>query len=171
MILDLNLTVYPQLISLNITYCTLEFQDLKSLLSLTPSLVHLQLFAVRSVFDSILNGIYWEQFIQDKLFSLEEFQFCFQCQFKDYTDAIRIDSLILPFQTPFWLDKKHWFVTCDYVPKDIFIQIYTKSLHDTVYHAPETTFQVSSKNPLCRIFFRSWEHMDNDLEEDCKVSF
>lgn len=35
-----------------------------------------------------------------------------------YSNSTIVDSLIAPFETPFWLEKKHWIVRCDEYRKE-----------------------------------------------------
>jgi hypothetical protein len=149
--------VYPQLISLTIGNWQLPIQNLENLLSLTPSLVHLKLGSFRSTIDSIFVGSYWEQFIQNNLPLLNKFQFFLTYSNDEFNDNNSFDSLILPFQSPFWLNDKHWFVTCDYIPRASQIRLYTTpTFKDTETGFP--TFQVSSMNSECRIILDSNEN-------------
>jgi hypothetical protein len=142
---------------LTIADCQLSMTDLEILLLLTPSLVHLDLVSSRSTFDSIFDGSYWEQFIQNNLPFLNKFQFFFTYNANQYNPTISFDLLILPFRSPFWLSNKHWFVTCDYIPRASQIRLYTTpTFKDTETGFP--TFQVSSMNSECRIILDSNEN-------------
>jgi hypothetical protein len=52
----------------------------------------------------------WEQFIQIYLPHLNKFYF----YEKKYFRQTDVESLIAPFQTPFWIENKRWFITCEY---------------------------------------------------------
>ncbi len=142
--------MYPQLVSLTIGKCKLSTQELECLLTLTPSLSHLKLVSSRSTFDSIFDGSYWERFIQEKLPLLNEFQFFLTCTSKKFDDTTTLDSLILPFQSPFWLNKKNWFVICSYILRQSRMILYTTPICIEVTGQTESAiFEVSSTNPKC----------------------
>jgi len=142
--------VYPQLVSLTIGKCRLSTQELECLLTLTPSLSHLKLVSSRSTFDSIFDGSYWERFIQEKLPLLNQFQFFLTCTSKKFDDTTTLDSLILPFQSPFWLKNKNWFVICSYILRQSRMILYTTPICIEVTGQTESAiFEVSSTNPKC----------------------
>ncbi len=150
--------MYPQLISLTIGDYKISVQDLECLLSLTPSLIHLKLVSSRSTLDSTFNGSYWEQFTQKNLLLLNTFQFFLTCNNNEFNGNTTFDSLILPFQSPFWLNNKHWFVTCDYTPRESKIRLYTTPVcKDIKTRLPR--FEVSSTNSECRLILDSNEDM------------
>jgi hypothetical protein len=66
-------TSYPQLTSLILNRWWLSIDKLDVLLSLTPSLVHLKVIAVRSTF----KDQFWKESIQTKLPLLRKFEFSF----------------------------------------------------------------------------------------------
>ncbi|CAF4040745.1 unnamed protein product [Adineta steineri] len=139
-------------------------EDFKCLLLLTPSLVHLKLVSSRSKIDSIFDGSYWEQFIQNNLFSLSKFQFLFTCYTNNSDDISFLDSLILPFQSSFWLNVKHWVVFCDYIPRQSEIRLYTTSAsNDIKTRSPK--LEVSSINSKYRLLLYSNEDMDYNSRE------
>ena len=92
----------------------MSINHLKRVLSITPSLVHLKLiYCTRWSFESIFDGDFWKEFIQTKLPLLDKFDFVFTCLSLTYTVIQSLSSPIISFQTPFWLNDKHWFVTYD----------------------------------------------------------
>ncbi|UJR07821.1 hypothetical protein I4U23_012104 [Adineta vaga] len=111
---------YPQLTSLTINQFYSPLFNIKLLLSLTPSLASLKLICHRSDHDPLFNGLKWEEFIQTKLQFLKTFQFCFRqsvsTQMNNYVSLL---SIVKGYHTPFWLETKRWFVTCDYVLSSI----------------------------------------------------
>ena len=107
-------TSYPELTSLIIENCPYYVEHLKFILSLTPSLVHLKLSSNSWSSYSLLDGSFWAEFIQTKLPLLDKFDFVFSGSLYPWGGTDRARASILSFQTPFWLDEKHWFVTCDY---------------------------------------------------------
>ncbi len=131
------------MISLTIGNCHMSMQDLECLLKLTPSLVHFKLVSNTRRLDQIFVGSSWEQFIQNHLHSLNKFQFFLTCDDIEFNDETNFNSLISPFQSQFWLSDKRWLVTCDYIPLNSTLRLYTspacKSI-ETHYHL----FQASS---------------------------
>ena len=144
---------YAQLTSLSIRNCKMPIQDLRLLLSLTPSLVHLKLISYQTTFNPKANDYNWEQFIRSQLPHLDEFEFLFSNSVRGSDDITSLDSLIAPFQTPFWLDDKRWFVTCDYVFRSSEIRLYTTTM------APITEsntggsirWETTSMDSVCRL--------------------
>ncbi|CAF1468361.1 unnamed protein product, partial [Adineta steineri] len=115
---------YPQLTSLIINFCYLSFKNLNLLLSYTPSITYLKLIIYGAELDSLFDGSQWEEFIQTKLPFLNKFHFCFRHTIqKNYEKYISIDSIINQYRTPFWLEKKRWFVTCDCVMRSSLSEI------------------------------------------------
>jgi hypothetical protein len=98
----------------------LEMDALKFILSLTPSLIHLQVTSKTKLF----NEFQWEQFIEAKLPLLEKFQFYFS--YRHYLLRLPVNPVLTidPFKKPFWLNKG-WFVTCDYIRKLRSIRVYS----------------------------------------------
>jgi len=124
---------YPQLTSLTLNKCSLSIDKLHLVLSLTPSLVHLQLISRRSRGDSIFDGYLWERFIQTKLPLLKKFEFFFTYSTYFTMRYPSLDLIITPFRTPFWLNDKHWLVTCDYVVTSLEIVLHTIPLYTDDY--------------------------------------
>jgi hypothetical protein len=106
-----SLISYPQLISLVFEDSELDMYRCEFILSLVPSLEHLQIVGGTNLSD----GSRWEQFIQKKLLKLNKFQFAF-CGSADvlFENSNDVESLIISFRTPFWLVVKQWFVVCYY---------------------------------------------------------
>ncbi|CAF4121460.1 unnamed protein product, partial [Adineta steineri] len=96
--------------SLSIMDCFLSFKELVSLLSWTPTLIHLELVFHRDLFDSALDGYRLEQIIKNKLPLLSQFTFFFSYKYfsqpKNTPNSIK--TIIAPFRTPFWLEEKRW---------------------------------------------------------------
>ncbi|CAF2849929.1 unnamed protein product [Rotaria sp. Silwood2] len=134
-------TSYSSLKSLTITESTLPTKYIQSLLSETPDLLNLKMISHKRQFDSLFDGAHWEKFIRAKLPLLIRFEFFFEsclskrqleydgryCYDKQHGDDthISLNSIILPFRTPFWLDEKHWLVACDFLLGDGDLRIYT----------------------------------------------
>lgn len=111
----LSICKCPSLLtSLTITKCTLPMKHIELLLSQTSSITHLKLISCHHAFDTIFDGYNWEQFILKKLPQLIHFEYFFS--FMDTTNNYmeRLNNLIASFETPFWLQNKHWFTICGY---------------------------------------------------------
>ncbi len=119
-----------QLTSLTFKDSRLQMNQLELLLSLTPSLVHLQLTGSVSSSDVILDGSRWENFIQTKLPSLEKFEFFFRAKADMNLNSTAIESWIVPFRTIFWLKRKSWFITCNYISKTATLRLYSVPVCD-----------------------------------------
>ncbi|CAF2887655.1 unnamed protein product [Rotaria sp. Silwood2] len=100
---------------------SVSFESIKLILEHTPSLVHLKIIVTifdensNLTFKSLSNGSVWEKFIEENLRLLDKFEFLFETNFCDENPPL-IETLIEPFQTPFWLQHKHWLVHCDCAP-------------------------------------------------------
>ncbi|CAF0863818.1 unnamed protein product [Rotaria sordida] len=108
-----NLTsiCFLQLTSLTIKNLCQTIDEFQSFLLLTPSLTYLKCINGRNMID----GKRWEQFIEQNLFQLDKFEFYFHerrsITEQPYTD---LELIIDSFRTSFWIEKKKWFVTCEY---------------------------------------------------------
>jgi hypothetical protein len=99
---------FKQLTSLTLENVRVNIDDLELLLSLMPSLTHLKLIGFRHFMD----GNRWEQFIQTNLPFLNQFELFVQNW--TYTNTpVDIKSILPSFQTPFWVEHKKWFFTCE----------------------------------------------------------
>jgi hypothetical protein len=47
--------------------------------------------------------------------------------------TIDIDSMIDKFKTPFWLNRKRWFISCNYIPKATRINLYSLPVCETLF--------------------------------------
>ncbi|CAF4670363.1 unnamed protein product [Rotaria sp. Silwood1] len=123
--------LYEQLRSLILIDSRMTMNELISLLSLTPSLIYLKIICLPDSFDTIANGSRWEQFISANLPLLHKFEFFFTNMYNVYYISRDVQLLISRFQTPFWLEEKHWFVICDYIDYLNQIMLYTAPLCST----------------------------------------
>ncbi|CAF3610750.1 unnamed protein product [Rotaria socialis] len=105
---------FSQLTSLTMNNCYLSFGELYVLLSLTPSLIHFKLINVGWNSNSLFDGFRWEEFIQKSLPLLNKFDFCFRRTSSNCSEFHSLHSIINQYRTPFWLEHKYWYVTCDY---------------------------------------------------------
>ncbi len=139
--------------SLTIGNCQISMQDLERLLSLTPSLVHLKLVAYNiSRFDSMFDGSVWEKFIENNLLLLKEFKFFLTCDTNGSKNVDSFDSIIVSFQSSFWLTNKNWFVTYNYIPQRSKIWLYTTPTFMDI-ETRSSKFEVSSTNSKCQLIF------------------
>ncbi|CAF2475679.1 unnamed protein product [Rotaria sp. Silwood2] len=115
-------TLYRQLTSLTFEDCDLKMTLIESILSLTPSLIHLTIIGNS---DDLFDGARWEKFIQTKLPDLNKFQFAFQSNINISHDPIGLEALLISFQTSFWLETKQWLVTALCVQSSQFINLFT----------------------------------------------
>ncbi len=114
----INRFPYPcfrQLSSLTIKDLRISIVELESLLFLTPSLVYLKIIGDNMM---IIDGKRWEEFITLNLCQLNKFEFYFN-NWESTTSRLheKIESIFSSFQTPFWIEGKKWFITCEYYPK------------------------------------------------------
>ncbi|CAM4771798.1 unnamed protein product [Rotaria magnacalcarata] len=115
-------TMYPQVTSLSLNDCDQKMAIIESLLSLTPSLMHLTIVGNSN---DLFHGSRWEKFIQTKLLHLNKFQFTFQSNINVNHDLAGLESIIQSFRTPFWIETKQWFVTAMCVQHLSVINLYT----------------------------------------------
>ncbi|CAF3597689.1 unnamed protein product [Rotaria sp. Silwood1] len=142
-------------LSLN-SHSTITMDFVKSFLSLLPMLTHLRLIIESSLTDLLLfDGFQWANFIQTKLSLLNKFEFSFTHRAPDHSDSSSVELLIASFRTPFWLEVKHWFVTCDLEYK------HYKQFH--LYSIP--IFQDDFDYPVLRrdILYSTLNNIDNNL--------
>ncbi len=159
---DINKTIllssanrcYPQRISLTLHDCRLSTEDLESLLSLTPSIVHFKMVSTRSVFDSVFDATFWEKFVQTKLICFNKFEFFFTYFVQENTITPSLESIISLFQAPFWLNDKHWFVTCEYILNYAQLKLYTTPVSTTNFEKL-IKYEASSINGM-HMLTRSW---------------
>ncbi|CAF3693641.1 unnamed protein product [Adineta steineri] len=125
--------LHASLKSLTITDCSLIPQHLELLLSSTPSLYHLKLVSHRKSFDSMFQSCYWEQLIRTKLLELDQFEFFFASTNFKNNKFISLETFVSPFRAPFWLEDKHCFVSCAYVPSSRAIWLHTTPIKGINY--------------------------------------
>ncbi|CAF1615259.1 unnamed protein product [Rotaria magnacalcarata] len=157
--------VLASLKSLTITNCSLAPQHFELLISSIPSLHHLKLISHRERFDSMFNASYWEQLICTKLLKLEKFEFLFAFTDLRNNSFVSLESFIASFRAPFWLNDKHWFVTCAYVPRGRAIWLHTTPIDSTRYQGC-VRCEVSWRDSICRLTQRPLNTMvDNIVDE------
>jgi hypothetical protein len=135
--------------SLTITEFSLSAQQLESLISFTPKLVHLKLTDLKyRRFDYVFDGSFWENFIRINLSSLKKFEICF-CS---GTNAVNdFAELITPFRRPFWTEEKHWLIACAFFVRSS-DKIWLYTLPTNVYIDDDSVrCEMSSRDGVCRL--------------------
>lgn len=102
---------YQQVTSLTFNDIRMTMDKLEFLLSLLPSIVHLDLASSGRPFEFARRLSQWEEFIKRKLPDLSKLEVCIFCYCSNWKD---FESLIAGFRTRFWLEEKRWFVTCQF---------------------------------------------------------
>lgn len=110
---------FQQLTSLTLRSPQILIDQLESLLSFTPSLVHLHIVSHSSTFRFLQHLSQWEHFIRDKLPLLKMFQFYAFTNEYQYTNVQDMELILNGFRTPFWIEEKHWYVTSKYTKNGI----------------------------------------------------
>lgn len=140
---------FRSLKSLTITNFSLSAQQFESIISLTPSLVHLKITSPKyRKFDYVFDGSYWEDFIRINLLSLKKFEICFHTRTKEVAD---LAELIAPFRKSFWLEEKRWLVACAFIMwHDDDIWLYTLPISMDIDGDP-VRCEISSRDGVCRL--------------------
>lgn len=126
-------TSLKQLTSLTLAEMRITIDQLEALLSCTPALVHLKMI----IQINQLDGKRWENFVQNNLPMLEKFEFFFYENKTVGSILTDVKSIITSFQSPFWVEHKHWCVSCDYVTDDSTMNVYTTPVcRSAVKYAP-----------------------------------
>jgi len=125
---------YPQLISLSFNDGGIFrlLREIKSILTLTPSLEYLKVIVLipdRSLF----QGSEWESVIMTHLPHLQRFEFFF-CEYSVTNYNSNDHRLIMTqYQMPFWVETKRWSVVCMYDPGIHTIILYSRPMCLTSY--------------------------------------
>jgi hypothetical protein len=157
----------------------MNIDDLEYFLSLMPSLIHLKLIG----FGHFMDGNRWEQFIQTNLPCLNQFELFVEKKQNEDT-PVDIKSILTSFQTPFWLEHKKWFFTCEYVElwSKIFKLYSIPMCVTSLTYVPESnktslsTFDPTINNNMSimdnvkTIKFTASEFTSNDIDQLVEVS-
>ncbi|CAF2175855.1 unnamed protein product [Rotaria magnacalcarata] len=113
---DLDSSIRPEtcrsLTSLTLKEIDLPTEDLEFFLSLHPCLISLTLTTQENVSRNTFQHFSrWEKFLQSTLPLLKNFNFSMSNQCNQFEN---VESILSPLCTSFWLEKKHWFFTCQY---------------------------------------------------------
>jgi hypothetical protein len=103
----------------------------------------------------MLNGKRWEEFIQMHLPHLTKFEFFFKEYDWTGSTSTDIELIMAPFQTPFWIEHKKWFVTCEFYINDRSVHLYSlpictpslQYLRQYDYFSLSTHFMRINENP------------------------
>ncbi|CAF1361533.1 unnamed protein product [Adineta ricciae] len=96
-----------------------EIQYIESILMRCPHLQCFQLDSSGNKADkSLFDGHKWENLIETRLLLLKQFEFHFSYHPPRFGNIFDVDASFESFQTPFWRDRKQWFVRCDYVASE-----------------------------------------------------
>jgi hypothetical protein len=142
---DLSSLCFRQITSLTIEKVDVTIDKLESFLSLTPSLVYLKLIGS----GKLLDGKRWEQFIEISLPQLDKFEFGFKEGRLNIQTPEELELIIASFRTPFWIEHKRWFVTCEYE----YDYLHTVSLYSlpicqsSMHYEPKLKKQLLSTHP------------------------
>ena len=114
--------VSSSLTSLSVMDCETEMNAIELMLSCAPSLLYLKIMSKQV---DLCNGGQWEHFIRTKLPDLKRFELATQRQVGSLINPADVASCIAPFQTPFWLQEKQWFITALGIPRSGWINCFT----------------------------------------------
>jgi hypothetical protein len=133
--------IYPlKLDSLIFGACFMRMKELLIFLSCIPILKYMKLIIWTDSSDSVIDGNRWENFISEKLPLLNKFEFFFDDLTYINRNSFNIQSYIQSFQTSFWIEKNHWYVTCDYIKPLSVIRLYSLPICNTLF-----TYYTNSK--------------------------
>lgn len=133
-----------ELISLTLRDGQIPMAVLDLLLSLTPTLQQLKLIRSISLSEFVEQIANWESFVECKLPFLTDLKL-FLVHSNDFdhfgggggfgVPQIILDpsTIIELFQTPFWIENKRWFVTCDHVVVSRSLILYSSLMIDPQY--------------------------------------
>jgi hypothetical protein len=116
-----------------------------SILSFTSTLIHLKLIGWPMMSDFSWDGYWWTEFIQHNLPQLRIFEFFFEKQIDYKDDTCDIESIMTPFRTPFWLEKR-WYVTCDYYKNTHKLKLYSIPICKSIILYECISNKISSSN-------------------------
>jgi hypothetical protein len=140
----LNLSPFRRLSSLTFKYGRIDVIILELLLSMTPSIQHLQLIRSADLHAFASYIPQWQKFVEAKLPLLNKFEFFLTEYLQFFNASVDTESLIVAFRSSFWTETKKWSVTCDYVVYPRMVILYTSSFFD-----PEFEYDYQSKQ-ICR---------------------
>jgi hypothetical protein len=138
-----DLEPFHQLYCLTLKYVNIDMIILEMLLSLTPSIEHLQLMRSVELNAFISHLPQWEKFVKTKLPLLKKFE-CFLVNHDSFDNTpVDTESIVNPFRTSFWIETKKWFVTCDHIMRPLCVILYTPSFFDPQFEYNYKSKQIS----------------------------
>ena len=143
--------------SLVIHFHSSNHDTVASLLLHTPSLTHLKLSGFTIGYTSLCNGDWWIEFIRKQLPLLQSFQFYLNKRIRQQEVACDIESIIMSFKTPFWIEKR-WYVTCDYYQDTRELHLYTIPICK-----PMIVYKSPTKKISCSNYTNEIPHVMNDV--------
>ena len=162
-----NLDPFYQLVSLTFKYCSIDMIILESILSLVPSLEHLQLMRSVDLHNFVSHVHQWEKLVSTKLISLTKFD-CFLIAKRHYFDTpTDTESLIAPFRASFWTKTKGWLIICDHIVSSQTVILYTPPIFDPqfefIYESKEIRRSTSVPTMNDKILMSGVRKMSLDL--------
>ncbi|CAF0993855.1 unnamed protein product [Adineta steineri] len=140
---DYVLLSLSTLISLNIGICrscNLSMMDL-----LLKNLSNLQHLPIR-LFDNIIDGYKWEQFIRNYLSKLKSFKIDMSYRIdRNRNIEEYMNRLLNSFQSSFWIKEHQWFMHCYVI--DTTIHLHTSTCYDFCYLDQKFPLIWKSTNP------------------------
>ena len=113
---------FPQLTSFIIDEISMRIDEVEAFLLLTPSLVYLKLIGYCDIFD----GRRWEDFIQENLPHLTQFEFEITSQRSFINYQRDLNLFIQSYRSAFWMELKKWFIRVEVdLDEDYFPWIYS----------------------------------------------
>jgi hypothetical protein len=106
-----SLTCFRQLRSFTIECYHIPFDELLSFLLLTPALDYLKVICTSQVEMFQVNR--WKEFVEMYLTQLNQLEFYFSIRPIDVAEERDPELIVSSFRTPFWIEEKKWFVTCE----------------------------------------------------------
>ena len=100
--------IFPQLVSLTLNNVQITIYKLEFLLSLLPSIRHLDLTSSGKPFAFVERLSKWEDYIRNNLKMLDDLQFCIFCYCTDWEN---FETMVNGFRTDFWIHEKQWKVS------------------------------------------------------------
>ncbi|CAF4364076.1 unnamed protein product [Rotaria sp. Silwood2] len=119
-----------QLTYLIINDCLVPVECLMFLISKIPQLRHLKLVSYAKMIQSVADIYQWEKFIRTEMNFLHTCEFLVSYEMSS-DDVVSLPSLLAPFQEPFWVHEKRWFIVCEYELGFSTISLHTTSMDNT----------------------------------------
>ncbi|CAF1563559.1 unnamed protein product [Adineta ricciae] len=101
-------------------------KSLRSLVSHFPNLRQLTI----ETLDLHLDGYQWQDILCTDVYNVEEFHLKMQMELAGNDEEVEntVDQLVDSFRTKYWIDKRRWFVRCDWQSSEITTHAYLYTL-------------------------------------------